>query len=73
VTKASGEGLRIPFGDVIVAQDRLVSWPGPQPPETVSLRDLEAEAGYVAALAVIGPCGAVLARDGSVLLERSDV
>jgi 4'-phosphopantetheinyl transferase len=73
VTKASGEGLRIPFGDVIVAQDRLVSWPGPQPPETVSLRDLEAEAGYVAALAVIGPCGTVLARDGSVLLERSDV
>lgn len=73
VTKATGDGLRIPFSEVIVARGRLVSWPGPQPPESVSLSDLEAEAGYVAALAVIGRCDTILARDGSALLERSDV
>jgi hypothetical protein len=34
----------------------------------VSLLDLEVATGYVAALAVIGRCDAVRARDGSVLL-----
>jgi len=34
----------------------------------VSLLDLDAAPGYVAALAVIGPCRAVHDRDGSVLL-----
>jgi len=72
VTKATGDGLRAAFRDVIVAADhgrpRLVAWPYPQTPESVSLHDLDTEAGYVAALAVIGRCELVRARDGSALL-----
>jgi 4'-phosphopantetheinyl transferase len=72
VTKATGDGIRVSFSDVVVAVDsdapRVVSWPYPRPPETVSLRDLETEAGYVAAIAVIGRCDAVQERDGSALL-----
>ena len=72
VTKATGDGLRAAFRDVIVAADhgrpRLVAWPNPQTPESVSLHDLDTEAGYVAALAVIGRCELVRARDGSALL-----
>jgi 4'-phosphopantetheinyl transferase len=72
VTKATGDGMRVSFSDVVVAVDggapRVVSWPYPRPPETVSLRDLETETGYVAAIAVIGRCDAVQAGDGSALL-----
>jgi 4'-phosphopantetheinyl transferase len=72
VTKAKGDGLRVRFGDVVVAASagapRLVAWPYPQAPESVSLLDLDTDPGYVAALAVIGRCGAVRARDGSALL-----
>jgi 4'-phosphopantetheinyl transferase len=74
VTKAKGDGLRVPFGDVVVAAaagaPRLVAWPYPQAPESVSLLDLDAESGYVAALAVIGRCRTVRAGDGSALLAR---
>jgi 4'-phosphopantetheinyl transferase len=72
VTKATGDGLRVSFSDVVVAgahgAPRLVSWPYPQAPQSVSLRDLEVETGYVAALAVIGRCDSVRVRDGSALL-----
>jgi 4'-phosphopantetheinyl transferase len=72
VTKAQGDGLRVPFGQVVVAAaaeaPRLVAWPYPQPPDSVSLLDLDTEDGYVAALAVIGRCAAVRAGDGSALL-----
>ena len=72
VTKATGDGLRAAFSDVVVAADagppRLVAWPYPRPPQSVSLLDLDADTGYVAALAVIGRCDAVRARDGSALL-----
>ncbi len=72
VTKATGDGLRAAFSDVVVAADagppRLVSWPYPRSVRSVSLLDLEADPGYVAALAVIGRCEAVRARDGSALL-----
>ena len=72
VTKATGDGLRAAFRDVVVAADhgrpRLVAWPYPQTPESVSVHDLDTEAGYVAALAVIGRCELVRARDGSALL-----
>jgi 4'-phosphopantetheinyl transferase len=72
VTKATGDGLRAAFSDVVVAADggppRLVSWPYPRSPRSVSLHDLDAAAGYVAALAVIGRCDTVRAGDGSVLL-----
>ena len=72
VTKATGDGLRASFSDIVVAADagppRLVSWPHPLAPESVSLRDLEVDTGYVAALAVIGRCDVVRVRDGSALL-----
>ena len=72
MTKATGDGLRAAFSDVVVAADagppRLVSWPYPRSPQGVSLLDLEVTTGYVAALAVIGRCEAVRARDGSALL-----
>src|SRR5215472_9529460 len=50
VTKAKGDGLRVPFGTVVVAPDRprLVAWPYPQDPGSVSLHDLNTEPGYVA-------------------------
>jgi 4'-phosphopantetheinyl transferase len=72
VTKAQGDGLRVPFGEVVVAADpavpRLTAWPYPQDPGSVSLLDLDPGPGYVAALAVIGRCHAAPARDGSALL-----
>ena len=72
VTKATGDGLRAAFSDVVVAADagppRLVSWPYERSVHSVSLLDLDAAPGYVAALAVIGRCEAVRARDGSALL-----
>jgi 4'-phosphopantetheinyl transferase len=75
VTKATGDGLRAAFSEVVVAAGaagdgapRLVSWPYPRDPREVTLFDLDAAAGYLAALAVLGPCEAVTARDGSTLL-----
>ncbi len=72
VTKATGDGLRAAFSEVVVAAGagppRLVSWPYPRPPQSVSLLDLDVATGYVAALAVIGRCDEVRARDGSALL-----
>jgi 4'-phosphopantetheinyl transferase len=72
VTKATGDGLRVPFGDVVVAADaagpRVIAWPYPADPGNVSLLDLDAAPGYVAALAVLGRCHTVLAGDGSALL-----
>ena len=72
VTKAKGDGLRVPFGTVVVAPDaaapRLVAWPYPEDPRSVSLHDLDTEPGYVAAMAVLGRCDTVRAGDGSALL-----
>jgi 4'-phosphopantetheinyl transferase len=72
VAKATGDGLRAAFSDVVVAAGagppRLVSWPYSRSPQSVSLLDLEVATGYVAALAVIGRCQAVRSRDGSALL-----
>ena len=72
MTKATGDGLRAAFSDVVVATDagppRLVFWPYERSPHSVSLLDLDADPGYVAALAVIGRCEAVRVRDGSALL-----
>jgi 4'-phosphopantetheinyl transferase len=72
VTKATGDGVRAPFTQVIVAATpgppRVTSWPYPQAPQSVSLFDLDAGPGYVAALAVLGRCEAVRSADGSALL-----
>ena len=74
VTKATGDGIRATFSEVVVAADggppRVTSWPYPRSPRDVSLRDLATDPGYVAALAVIGRCEAVRARDGSALLAE---
>lgn len=75
VTKATGDGLRAAFSEVVVAAGtsgppRLVSWPYERSPREVTLLDLGAAAGYVAALAVLGPCTAVTPRDGSALLTE---
>jgi len=74
VTKATGDGLRAAFSEVVVAADggppRLAAWPYPRDPGEVSLLDLEAAPGYVAALAVLGRCAAVTPRDGSALLAE---
>jgi 4'-phosphopantetheinyl transferase len=75
VTKATGDGLRVSFSDVVIVTDegapRLVAWPYPEPPDSVSLMDLEAAAGYVAALAVLGRCDTVRVQDGSALLAAA--
>jgi 4'-phosphopantetheinyl transferase len=72
VSKATGDGLRAPFSQIVVAAaagpPRVTSWPYPQAPESVSLVDLDAGPGYVAALAVLGRCEAVRPADGSALL-----
>jgi 4'-phosphopantetheinyl transferase len=75
VTKATGDGMSVAFTEVIVAADtsgppRLVSWPYERSPREVTLLDLDAAAGYVAALAVLGPCTAVTPGDGSALLAE---
>ncbi|MGD0239714.1 MAG: 4'-phosphopantetheinyl transferase superfamily protein [Streptosporangiaceae bacterium] len=87
VTKATGDGLRAAFSEVVVADraavdgaagdgaagdgaPRLASWPYPRDPRGVTLLDLDAAPGYLAALAVLGPCEAVTARDGSTLLAE---
>jgi 4'-phosphopantetheinyl transferase len=72
VTKATGDGMRAAFSEVVVAADagppRVTAWPYPRSPREVSLLDLDAAAGYVAALAVIGRCEEARPRDGSALL-----
>ncbi len=75
VTKATGDGLRAAFSQIVVAAvpdsagpPRVTSWPYPQAPESVSVLDLDAGPGYVAALAVLGRCEAVQSADGSALL-----
>jgi 4'-phosphopantetheinyl transferase len=72
VTKATGDGIRAAFSEVVVAADggppRVAAWPYPRSPRDVSLFDLDTDAGYVAALAVIGRCETVRVRDGSALL-----
>ena len=74
VTKATGDGLRAAFSEVVVAADtgppRLVAWPYPRDPREVTLLDLDAAPGYVAALAVLGRCTAVTPREGSALLAE---
>jgi len=73
VTKATGDGLRVSFKDVVLAEEppRVVSWPYEMPPSAVRLFDLTAAPGYVAALAVLGPCDDVLSHDGTALLAEN--
>ena len=72
VTKATGDGLRVSFKEVVLAAEplRVVSWPYETPPSAVTLFDLDAGPGYVAALAVIGGCDGVVSHDGTALLAE---
>jgi 4'-phosphopantetheinyl transferase len=72
VTKATGDGLRVPFSKVVLGDDppRVLSWPYPDPPESATLLDLQAPEGYLAALAVLGPVSDVVSHHGSVLIAR---
>jgi 4'-phosphopantetheinyl transferase len=49
VTKATGDGLRVPFREVIVSppghKPAVVAWPYPDPPAGVSLFDLDGDTG----------------------------
>ena len=73
VLKATGDGLRVPLHDLVVAapakQPRVLAWPYPDPPDRVSMQDLDVGPGYVAALAVLGRCDEVISQDGTALLS----
>ena len=75
VTKATGDGLRGSYRQVVLSSPAtppsVLAWPYPEPPDSVSLFDLHADEGYVAALAVIGRCDSVVSRNGSALLEAA--
>ena len=72
-TKAVGRGLELELGEIRVSapdeSPRLLSWRDDVAPEDVALVDLEAPAGHVAALAVVGKCDDVVELDGSALLR----
>jgi 4'-phosphopantetheinyl transferase len=72
VTKATGDGLRVPFREVIVSAPdeppRLIAWPYPASPDTVTLLDLDASPGYAAALAVLGGPVTITTGDGTALV-----
>jgi 4'-phosphopantetheinyl transferase len=72
VTKATGDGLRVSFKEVVLAEEplRVVAWPYQMPPSDIRLSDLDTEPGYAAALAVIGDVDDVLVRDGTALLAE---
>jgi 4'-phosphopantetheinyl transferase len=75
VTKATGDGLRASFPEVVVTAPaeppRLLAWPYATPSSSVTLADLAAEPDYAAALAVIGDGGDVIVRDGTALLAQN--
>src|SRR5260370_39039848 len=58
VTKAQGDGVRVPVGAVVVAADlavpRVTAWPYPQDPRSVSLLCLDPGPGDAAGLAGTG-------------------
>jgi 4'-phosphopantetheinyl transferase len=72
VLKATGDGLKVPLRDLVVAAPtappRVLAWPYPDPPDRVTLRDLDVGPGYVAALAVLGRCDEIISQDGTALL-----
>jgi 4'-phosphopantetheinyl transferase len=72
ITKATGLGLRLAPRNVVVTPPddlpRVLAWDYDLPPQAVSVSDLQACRGYVAALALLGPCKSVSELDGSRLL-----
>ena len=72
VLKATGDGLNVSLHDLVVAAPtapaEVLAWPYAGPPAAVVLRDLDVGPGYVAALAVLGPCDEIISQDGTALL-----
>jgi 4'-phosphopantetheinyl transferase len=70
VTKATGDGLRVPFSQVIVVGQppRVTAWPYPGPPDAATVKDLDAPAGYLAALAVLGPVADIVVHNDACLV-----
>lgn len=72
VLKATGDGLNVPLRSLVISAPAdppaVIGWPYPDPPDRVTLRDLDAGPDYLAALAVIGPCDRVISQDGTALL-----
>ncbi len=75
VTKATGDGLGVPFSRVVLSaaggRPRVVAWPYPASPAGVRLFDLRAAPGYAACAAVIGDCERLRVHDGTSLLSRA--
>lgn len=75
VLKATGDGLNVALRDLVItapaAPPEVLAWPYEQEPGTVTLRDLDAGPGYVAALAVLGRCDEIISRDGTALLATA--
>ncbi|HLH57744.1 MAG TPA: 4'-phosphopantetheinyl transferase superfamily protein [Streptosporangiaceae bacterium] len=75
VTKATGDGLGVPFSRVVVSaaggRPRVIAWPYPDSPAGVRLFDVGAAPGYAACVAVIGDCERVRVHDGAPLLRRA--
>jgi 4'-phosphopantetheinyl transferase len=74
VTKATGDGLRVAFSQVIVAGEppRVTSWPYQDPPGSVTLLDLDAPDGYLAALAVLGPVTDLIIHNDAWPVSRGE-
>ena len=83
VLKALGSGLRLDPRELRLAgcldstganrsseKPRVLAWPDPRPPSIVELCDLDAPAGYLAALAVIGGSGAAYTQ-AAIRLDTS--
>jgi 4'-phosphopantetheinyl transferase len=76
VLKATGDGLAVGMRSFAVSEPdappRLATWPGDRGlPRRLALLDLACQPGYLAALAVMGPIGELVVRDGSALLASA--
>ena len=74
VLKATGDGLAVPMTHLTMSAPdqppRLTAWQGrPDFPALVSMHDLAARPGYLAALALVGSDAAVICHDAADLLN----
>jgi 4'-phosphopantetheinyl transferase len=74
VLKATGDGLAVPMTHLTMSAPdqppRLAGWQGrPDFPALVSMHDLAARPGYLAALALVGSDAAVICHDAADLLN----
>jgi 4'-phosphopantetheinyl transferase len=75
--KATGDGLRVPMTQLTMSapgqSPRLADWQGrPGYPALVSMHDLPARPGYLAALALVGSDAAVICHDATDLMSSDD-